>query len=203
MPNDMPHRHHRVRSTAALGLLALLLAGADDVPRVTITGGADATGQNYEWRVRNNSNSRIVEVVFPHYHADMFIVPDPEVWKRECTNLSVAGAKNAGEPGTCRAWVTNKQRGIAPGFDAVFRMRIARVGAQHRPGQVIVRFADGTQTTVSGVEVPSRPTFGERYVMAIGMGLVFLLIVWSQMRRRRAGAEPAPDHPTIPPDDGS
>lgn len=189
----------RLGATAAVCFGLIVHAAADD--RVTITGGADGTGQNYEWTVQNNDPSaRIVEVDFPHFHADIFIVPDPDLWQQECTGMANAGSTTAQEGGVCRAWVEDPRRGIARGFSAVFRMRVSRAGAQRRYGNVTVKFADGTRTVVSGVELPTEQTFGERYIMAIGLGVILLVLVLMRTRSKRAAT--APDHPAVPPDDG-
>jgi hypothetical protein len=179
-------------------LVSAGVAAADE--RVTLTGGADGTGQNYKWTVRNNSKSRIVEVEFPHFHADLFTVPDPAVWRQECTNMATAGSKTSHLPGVCRAWVEDQKRGIGRGLSADFGMRIGRAGAQRRTGDVTVRFADGTSAVAIGIELPTKPTSGEQYVMAVGLGAILLILAATQMRRKRSAA--APDHPTIPPDDG-
>lgn len=185
-------RMPRLRLAAVL-LIATLAMPAAVADRVTITGGADATGQRYTWTVHNHADQRIVAVVFPHYHADLFAVPNPpgeSYWQAACTNLMQAGGTDA--PGVCRAYVEDPRRGIAPNLSAEFSMRIAHVGAHSRPGQVTVTFADGSQTVVDGVELPTAPTFGERYIMAIGMFAILALIVFGQIRRRRAaGAAPA------------
>lgn len=157
-------------------------------PKVTITGGADASGQNYHWTVTNHYGSPVVYVQFPHYHADTFLTPDR--WEKECINLIRVGARN--EPGTCTAWVNPPEKGIAPGRSAEFGMRLARGGGHHRrPGQVTVRFADGTQTIVGGVELPTASTTSEQLYALIGFALVFVIVVYVQVRRRRKGAPAA------------
>jgi hypothetical protein len=166
-------------------------------PKVTITGGADTTGQNYHWTVTNHYGSPIVYIQFPHYLADTFHAPDG--WKKECINLIHVGASK--KPGTCTASVDSPGKGIAPGRSAEFGMRLARGGGHHRrPGQVTVRFADGTETTVGGVELPTASTTSERLYALIGFALVFAIVVYVQVRRRRRGlpaaepdAGPAPD----------
>jgi len=163
-------------------------------PRVTITGGADGSGQNYHWTVTNHYGSPVVYIQFPHYHADTFLTPDG--WEKECTNLIHVGARK--KPGTCTASVDSPGKGIASGHSAEFGMRLARGGGYHRrPGQVTVRFADGTQTIVGGVELPTASTTSERLYALIGFALVFVIVVYVQVRRRRKGA------PAAQPDTGS
>jgi len=168
-------------------------AGTPDEPKVEITGGAEGSGQNYRWTVTNHYGSPVVYIQFPHYHADTFITPNG--WEKECTNLMRVGARDA--PGTCTAWADSPEKGIAPGRSAEFSVRLAAGGAHRRPGQVTVRFADGTQTIVAGVELPTASTTPERLYGLIGFALVFAIVVIVQTRRRRK----AP--PAVEPDAGS
>ena len=51
------------------------VAAANEGRRVTIVGGADATGHRYTWTVTNEDTSPIVYVEFPHYRANLFFSP--------------------------------------------------------------------------------------------------------------------------------
>lgn len=184
----------RIASPLLLSVALVAPRTAAQQPKVTITGGADASGQNYRWTVTNHYGSPVVYIQFPHYHADTFFAPDG--WEKECTNLIRVGARNA--PGTCTTWADSAEKGIAPGRSAEFGMRLASAGGHHRrAGRVTVRFADGTQTIVAGVELPTASTTPERLYGLIGFALVFLIIVIVQTRRRRK----AP--PAVEPDAGS
>ena len=153
---------------------------------VRITGGADGPGQNYTWQVVNLSDSRIVSIAFPHYHADVFRIPDG--WEQETTGLATAGSKDSHLGGIARAFVNDPERGLAQGFDAQFELRIARVGAQRRPGEVTVKFANGTEVIVPDVELPTMKTFGEQYIMGFGLALIFGIMFL--MTRKKKPAEP-------------
>ena len=183
----------RIASPLLLSVALVAPRTAAQQPKVTITGGADGSGQNYHWTVTNHCGSPVVYIQFPHYHADTFITPDG--WEKECTNLMRVGARNA--PGTCTAWADSPEKGIAPGRSAEFSVRLAAGGAHRRSGQVTVRFADGTQTIVAGVELPTASTTSEQLYALIGFALVFVIIVIVQTRRRRK----AP--PAVEPDAGS
>ncbi len=156
---------------------------------VTITGGADVTGQNYTWTITNQGALPIVAIEFPHYNADTFHYPPG--WTPDCTNLQQAGARDL--PGVCRATVETGRKGIEPGASAEFGMRLAKVGALRRAGKVTVRFSDNSELIVGGVELPSPPTRSEQYELLVGLALVFALLLGIHAwRRRRAGTERPP-----------
>lgn len=69
-------------------------------------------------------------------------------------------------------------------------MRIARVGALVRPGQVSVRFADGSETAVANVELPSKAGFLEQNIMAFGLGAIFVIALAIHFYRRRKASTP-------------
>ncbi len=166
--------------------------------KVEITGGVDESGQNYTWKVANRHDSPIVHVEFPQFHADMF--QTPKRWQQSCTNMIGAG-KPTHLSGVCIAQADSPQDGIAPGRAAEFGMRLALLGGDHpRPGAVTIRFADGTETVVSGVELPTAAATHERLVSLIGFALIFGIVVLVQVVRRRkkgparaASAPPAVD----------
>ena len=89
----------RIASPLLLSVALVAPRTAAQQPKVTISGGADTSGQNYRWTVTNHYGSPVVYIQFPHYHADTFFAPDG--WEKECTNLIRVGARNA--PGTCTA----------------------------------------------------------------------------------------------------
>jgi hypothetical protein len=152
------------------------------------------SGQNYLWTVTNRHNSPIVYVQFPHYHADTFIVPPG--WTMQCTNLA------SRQPGTCTAIADSRQTGIARGRSTEFGMRLANLSGHHaRPGDVTVGFADGTETTVADVELPTPSSTPERLVALIGFVLVFGILVLVQLRRRRKARTLAPPNGSAPTDD--
>lgn len=157
-------------------------AGSTLVDRVRIVGGAaDGTGQNYEWTVTVSGSLPLVRIEFPHYHADTFTAP-PE-WQRDLTNPERPGTTISRGVGV--AWVEKDSlHAISDGRSAKFSMRVARVGADRRRGNVTVTFADGSVVTISGVELPSEASFGERYGMTIGIGVLLAAFLAYQVRRR-------------------
>jgi hypothetical protein len=71
-------------------------------------------------------------------------------------------------------------------------MQIAPAGAKRGPGDVTVRFADGSETRVTGVESPQQERLGDKYVSLIALGSVFTIFVIAQAaRKRRARVTPA------------
>ena len=152
---------------------------AADKPKVTITGGADASGQHYAWTVTNGHTSPIVYLEFPHYHADLFFAP--ENWSAETTALVNVGYKD--EPGVCIARAESPVAGIHLGGALDFGMRIAPLPTKRGKGTVLVRFADGTESGVAGVELPQPRGVWDKYASLIGLGAIFLL--WIIFRARR------------------
>jgi hypothetical protein len=154
--------------------------------RVEITGGRDETGQFYRWVVRNLSDSPIVFVEFPHYRADTFFAP--EEWRKEFINR--VGDPNATGPGgVCRASTDDPRVAITRGRAAEFGMRLARGGANRGRGTVVVRFLDGAEVKLAGVELPGPPSIVDRLAVPGGLAVI-LLILWAmqRLRSRRGGA---------------
>ncbi len=173
----------------------VLAAGTD---RVTITGGADDTAHNYTWTVTNRHVSPIVQVEFPHYHADTFMVPPG--WTQRCTYLVNVGVED--RPGVCTATAPAGD-GIARGESVEFGMRICAAGANVGRGNVTVRFADGSEAVVAGVSLPEASPTSTKYMPLVGLAVIFVLVVVIRERRRRrssadASEEPAESPPQAP-----
>jgi len=166
---------------AAVVLALVAASSRGDGPPVLITGGADESGHQYAWKITNQTQQAVLEVRFPHYHANLFF--PPQDWEQSCTGLVAVGGKN--EPGQCIARAPKGKEGIAPGRSAEFKMQIASAGARRFPGQVTLRLADGTETTVSGVELPTPEPLGDQYVSLIGLGMIFMLLAVRQARKKR------------------
>ncbi len=159
-------------------------ATADGGTKVTVTGGADQSGHKYSWQVTNSHTSPIVCVEFPHYQAGLCIAPTG--WSTEESTFVVhVGVKD--QPGVCVGQATSPADAIASGESAEFGMQIAAKGARRGRGSVFVRFADGSETEVSGIELPQRAGVGERYVTLIGLGTIFaaMAIIRAYRTRRR------------------
>jgi len=163
---------------ASAGSTGPVLAVGND--RVTITGGADDTAHNYAWTVTNRHVSPIVQVEFPHYHADTFMVPPG--WTQHCTYLVNVGVED--RPGVCTA-AAPAGDGIAQGESAEFGMRICAAGANVGRGDVTVRFADGSEAVVAGVSLPQASPVSTKYMPLVGLAAIFVLVVVIRERRRR------------------
>lgn len=181
---DLPHQ--RRRRPTILPLVAWTacclygngrLAEAQS-PKATITGGADASGQKYTWTVTNEYTSPIVYVEFPHYRAGLFFAP--EGWSIETTGL--VGVGDGKQQGVCSASVESPGAGIRPGETATYSMQIAPLATSRGRGTVYVRFADGTEARIAGVELPQRENVGDKYTPLIGLAAIF--IIWVLVRAK-------------------
>lgn len=174
-----------VRPAARIGGVPLWVAGlcavATGAPRVTITGGADASGAVYTWTVTSDHPSPAVFVEFPHYHAVLFFAPPR--WTTDSTYLVNIGVED--RPGVCRASADGSGSGIVRGTSAEFRMQVSSDGTQRGRGNVRVRFADGIEVEVPGVEVPVRIGRADRYMPLIGLGAIAALAVLARALRGR------------------
>jgi len=177
--------------SAAVVLAALATGAAAAPPKVEITGGHNPAAHSYVYMVSNRSDSPIVGVEFPHYRADTFTAP--EGWQTASTFLVNVGVPD--KPGVCKAFVERPSQGIPSNAKAEFALRIAPDGEQPVPasGEVVVRFADGSETTVADVEVP-RPRQSRYQQLFEILGLGLLVAVWLGVRailhRRRRRGEP-------------
>ncbi|MBW7906196.1 MAG: hypothetical protein LC135_16475 [Phycisphaerae bacterium] len=184
-------------SHAVLALLAALLAAAGAFAqgsRVEITGGRDASGQNYRWKVTNRSGARITRVEFPHFKADMWTVPPG--WQQHATNLH-GHTGTTGTSGICTAFTDDSLVQLRDGDSAEFAMRVGRGLSNVGVGAVTVHFSDGSRVVVQGVELPSAPSLFERYLWVIGFGIILLAFIWMGARQRRRSAAAAA-HPPGP-----
>jgi hypothetical protein len=150
---------------------------------VTITGGADTSGRNYSWTVRNERSSPIVYLEIPYKKVLMFFAPDG--WQTDCGRG--AGAVRERRAETCVAAAASVASGIPHGAAAEFRMRLSGSGARRARGTVLIRFADGNEAQVDGVELPQRETIGDKYVSLFALGAIFATwAVVRAVRRRRS-----------------
>ena len=148
---------------------------------VVITGGTDASGHTYTWQVNNGGVSPIVEVRFPHSHGGLFFPPPG--WSSDCTAMVHVGTKDG--PGVCAVRAPAPADGIAPGRSVTFSMQIAPAGAKRGPGEVTVRFADGSETRIAGVELSQREAIGDKNLPLFGLGGAFTIFVIAQAVRER------------------
>lgn len=182
---------------AVLSLVAILL-----MPSGTCRAQAESTeieiddkvlpNGNYQWTVINRADKVITEVIIPHYHGDLFITP--REWSQQCTYLVNVGVPD--KPGTCRAFVESERDGIRRGGRTTFELRIARSGAREGRGDITLRFADGSETTVSNIIVPTTPHYSEHFLGPIALGVLLLAAIGYEMRRRRrVRAQPPSSEP--------
>ena len=151
-----------------------------DASDVSIEGGPDNSGDNYSWTITNAHTSPIVYVEFPHYHATLFFAPDG--WSTESTFLVNVHVKDS--PGVCTARVNEGSTGIPQGRSGTFRMRIHKEGTRQGVETVLVRFADGSEIHVPGVQLAVPEAVSDRFGPLIGLGAIFLLLLAIQAGRR-------------------
>lgn len=147
---------------------------------VSIEGGADKSGQNYEWIVSNESDSPIVFVEFPQYGAAVQITPTG--WSSELTNPRGVG----GRDGVFTANAKSVADGIARGSSMTFRLTVTVGGTPRGRGDVTVRFEDGREVRVSA-EVPVKTSLADRNVSLIGLSVIFGGFLLVRFLRRRKG----------------
>ena len=152
-----------------------------------IEGGADAAGFSYEWTITNQRDSIIVQIEIPHHGASLLFAP--EGWTVHCTNLVGLGV--ADPTGICTASVDHSGEGIAPHRTAKIRMQIASAGAKRGRGNVLVRFADGTEVTITDIEIPTAEPGGDRNVPLYGLGAIMVIIIAARSARRRWAVNPS------------
>jgi len=186
-------------------LLALVLATpaavAGPESKVRIEGGFDPESHSYRWTVHNQAASPIVFAAFPQQQADLFTGPPGwEVKGRE----GEEALRNSSGALMFSAQAPTGAPGIAPGRSGEFEMRIKPKKSPTRGrGEVWVRFADGSETWIGGVEVPLPPTASSKYLRLIALAILFAAFVagrtlWN--RRRRSGAvAPRADAPPSEP----
>ncbi|NOS99311.1 MAG: hypothetical protein HOP29_01635 [Phycisphaerales bacterium] len=160
-------------------------------PRVTIVGGADATGHSFDWTVDHDHSSPMVSIEFPNHRADLFIAPFE--WSGTAKDVDANGRDrgvSVGEANGAGGWIYR-------GTPARFQMRISPyaglLGVRPGPGAVRIRFADGLEIEISA-EVPVRESWLARQTPLVGAVLVILIVVIRRVRgrnRRSAGGEVA------------
>lgn len=178
------------------GFVVLLCAGfASAAPRVQITGKFNHQTRQFDYQVLNRGSSPIVYIEFPHYHADALLAPDG--WTEQSTNL--VGAHVPREPGVCTARSEMLVDAIAPGKQMPFTIRLSQADADIGRGTVTVRFADGTEEQVSGVELPVVPrSLGFVTVLALAAAMaLYGLTRYLRRKSARPAAAPAPREEVI------
>jgi hypothetical protein len=168
----------------AVAVLVLSGVSAAADPVVTVTGGADDTGQNYTWTITHDYAFPIVHVEIPQYKSGWH--RPPEGWTAEVTHPRGI----AGRAGKFIADVDDPSQGIARGGSAEFQLGIVAGGTPRGRGDILVRFADGVEATVRA-EVPIKEPARDRNVPLIGLGLIFGIFVLARALRKKRGSPPA------------
>lgn len=178
------------------GLAMLLLAAeATASMEVTITGGADITGQTYTWVVTNGSASPVVAVRIPQYRGSWHRVPDG--WSGEVEHPR----GEAGLAGTFIATADNQSAGIMTGASAEFQLGIVAEGTPQGFEEVEIEFADGTVALVRA-EVPIKEPVTDRNISLLGLGGIFILyLLVRAFKRREQPSDGSPASATSDPTD--
>ncbi|MCP4250590.1 MAG: hypothetical protein GY778_26405 [bacterium] len=192
-----------VRICGLIAMLGMYPAGvtASDDLLVQMTGGAAPNGEEYAWTVTNLNRSPIVGLTIPCYRAGMFRAPARWTARKEAAQDAAVA-----EPGT-QVYVfaaTSPAAHIAWKQSGEFAIRL-KPGAsvQRTPGNVHIRFADGTDTVLLGIELPQPESAAEKQVWIIGLATMFAVFIGVQIirhRRRNRAAEPAPAEPPPTPE---
>jgi hypothetical protein len=163
--------------TTRVAMMTVLASGSLALadPPVTIEGGCDVSGHNYEWTITHQHTAPLVYIEIPHYRADTFEVPAG--WEKEFIN------KNSPvfDPGKC---IARSETGLPAGQSVTLNVRINPTGALQGSGYILLKFADG-QTASVLAEVPVKETFLEAWGKAIGLGGMFVAFVAIQWWRGR------------------
>lgn len=183
----------------AMGALPSSVAAADDA-LVRMEGGAADNGEEYVWTVTNLHRSPIVGLTIPCYRAALFQAPAGWTGRKlRETDAAVL------EPGTTvyRFTATSPAAGITKSRSGRFTIRIkAGASAQRALGNVHIRFADGTDAVLAGIEVPQPESSSEMQIRIAGLTAMFAVFIGVQVirhRRRNRAAEPAPQKPPLAP----
>ncbi len=147
-------------------------------PKVTIEGDVDLAGRVYTWVVTHDHDSPIVYLQFPQDKANGLTAPAG--WEgdlvREKDNQHQSGFANF----TC----VNQLRAIAAKQSATFKLNLIWSGAARGVGDVVVRFADGTQT-IASAPIPITEPASDRNISLIGLGSFFTIFLCVQAIRKR------------------
>lgn len=147
-------------------------------PTVTIEGGVDKAGRSYTWIVSHNHTSPIVYLQFPQDKANGLTAPAG--WEGELER----NKDNQHQSGFVIFKCADRSRAIARDHPTTFKLNLVWNGAARGVGDVIIRFADGTQTTASA-SIPIKEPASDRNVSLIGLGSFFAIFLCVQAIRKR------------------
>lgn len=163
-------------------LAAAVSTAASAEPVVTVSGGSDISGQNYEWTITHEYEAPLVYVAIPHFRGDLFY--GPAGWRTEVVNKNSLDF----QPGTCIAETEEPSRGLVRGQAGTFRLRLNSAGAPEGEGDIVVRFADGVEARVTAA-VPVKQTSPiEPYATPAALGGMFALYLLVRLVLRRRGS---------------
>jgi hypothetical protein len=171
------------------GIIAIVLSAsvpAESAP-VEVRGGPDASGQVYEWSVKNLGSNPVVGIEFEHYGGSVFFAPDG--WSGECENLVNVGV--AHPAGRCTSTAKTASEAITLNESRTFRMQLAPRAAVAGQGAMRIRFSDGAEHA-AGVTLPVREPLGDRYVPLVGLaGIALLVGVYKILLGRKKSPKPS------------
>ena len=155
-----------------------VLAGPAEQNEVVIETRRDP-GRWFVWTVTNRSTQPITYFKAPHWAG--YTVNPPDGWKFNVPHRDPSGFVLCEAP--------SRGLGIRSGDTGEFRLEIK--GDHTLTAQtVVIGFADGRKIEVPGVTCPSRQSFLQTYVPAIGLGGAFGLYLLVSVLRKRGKSQP-------------
>ena len=178
-----------------MALAAVLPSAAASEPQVTIVGGADVTAHSYAWTITHRHSASLVYVEIPHFRATLFYAP--QGWTTEIINLQSLDFK----PGKCIAEAVDPSHGLGRGQPGRFTMLAAK--SLRGSGPIVLRFADGTRTTVTA-EVPIGQSTFEHWAAPLALATMFAvyLLVRTMRARRLRNRSPSQQNQPTPSSNG-
>lgn len=161
-----------------------LAATAAAQPVVTVTGGHDETGQTYEWRITHQHPAPLTHVEVPHFRGDRFYAPPG--WSAEVRNRNSLDFQT----GMCVADAGDAGSALHTGDVGTFKLHINSAGAPWGQGEMLLRFADGTEARVV-VDVPvKRQSPIEPFATPLALGAMFAIFLLVRVLRNKRRAKP-------------
>jgi hypothetical protein len=151
-----------------------VLAGPAEQGEVVVEARRDP-GRWFVWTVTNHSTEPITYFRAPHWAG--YTVNPPDGWTFNVPHKDSSGFVICEAP--------SRALGIRIGEKGEFRLEV-KDDHLLTPQTVVIGFADGRKIEVPGVTCPSRPSFLQVYVPAIGLGGAFgLYVLVTVLRGRR------------------
>jgi len=150
-------------------------------PKVTIDGGVDIDGRVYTWVVTHDHSSPIIYLKFPQDRSHGLTAPAG--WEGELDRVK----GNQRQSGFVTFKCVDLSKAIEYKQSATFNISLVWSGAARGVGDVIVKFADGSQTTTTAA-IPIKEPASDRNVSLIGLGSFFAVFLCVQAIRKRKRA---------------